>query len=149
MDESQHLGETDYLIVFVDKFLQGVGKIREIVLPKSRGNAYIVRISEFRDLHNHPRDENFYELFEEQYYNHSNFNGLGFFLTSFNSDGFFSIGNPVKFRALPGTPMFWDIDQAATAVAKSYGVDNDQVTITITSKVTPKSLPEKPDSDQE
>ncbi len=88
-----------------------------------------VRFSEVRDVFGKGSMPEYQEAFGK-YRN----NGFGVFLSTFENELFFTIGDPVAFKAQPDVFGLLSMDNAIDALAETYGVTTEQVEITIRSK---------------
>jgi hypothetical protein len=119
----------DYLILCTEHVPTWVAKVEEIVIPRTEGAPLTVRFSEVRSVFGQGTTPEYQEAFK-MYRN----NGWGAFLSTFENDLFFTIGDPVAFKVRPNAHGLLNMENAIDALADTYGVSADQVEITIRSK---------------
>lgn len=119
----------DYLILCTPFSPVWVAKIDSIVLQRVEGAPLRVSLSEIRSIQSklgHP------DCPEELA--HYRYNGGYAKLLSFESDAFFRIGDLIPFIVQPCILGALSLEKGAELIAHTYGVEVDQVEITIRSK---------------
>ncbi|MFK2910807.1 hypothetical protein [Pseudomonas sp. 3HC3] len=119
----------DYLILCTQFSPVWVAKIDIIALPRIDGAPLRVSFCEIRSI---DRQRGHPDCPEElKHYRH---NGGYARLLSFETDAFFTIGEPVPFIVQPDILGAVSLEKGAELIARTYGVQVDQVDITIRSK---------------
>jgi len=119
----------DYLILCSEHVPTWVAKVKEIVIPRTEGGPLTVRFSEVRSVFGKGATSEYQEAFGK-YRN----NGWGAFLSTFENELFFTIGDPVAFKVRPDFFGSLSMENAIDALAETYGVSTEQVEISIRSK---------------
>ncbi|WP_146043140.1 hypothetical protein [Pseudomonas protegens] len=126
--------DVDYLILCHNAYPSWIAKINELVFPRDKDAPLLFRFSEIRSI---------MDLSEEQEVEKNKVikpfytaRRLGKWpqLTEFEDDRFFTIGDYLPFISQPTQLGPLSMDQAAKKLAKTYGVEPDQVEIIIHSK---------------
>ncbi|KII36837.1 hypothetical protein [Pseudomonas fluorescens] len=132
--EHNNWQDVDYLIFCQNSTPSWIAKIHELVFPRRAGEALLFRFSEIRSLEDlsDEKEEKKNELLKPFFAARKS--GKWPLLTEFESDEFFTVGDPLPFCAQPRDLGPLHMDKAVLRLAKTYGVDPDQVEITIRSK---------------
>nr|WP_315436062.1 hypothetical protein [uncultured Pseudomonas sp.] len=135
--EHDNWKDVDYLILCQRSNPSWIAKIDELVFPRRAGEALLFRFSEIRsleDLSDEKQDKKI-ELFKPFFAARRSGNWPQ--LTEFENDEFFTVGDslPLCSQRRDFGPL--RMDKAVMRLAKTYGVDPDQVEIVIRSKPVP------------
>jgi hypothetical protein len=119
----------DYLILCTQYSVIWVAKINVIVLPRVENNPLRVSFCEIRSVD----QKRWHPEFPEEFKNYRH-NGGCARLYSFDTDAFFTIGDPVPFIFQPDFLGTLSLEKAVELLSRTYGVVDDLVQITIRSK---------------
>jgi len=119
----------DYLILCAEHCPVWVAKIEDIVLSREDRGPLIFKFSEIRSVTGKSGTPEYGPAFKP--YRVDRYNPQ---LTAFDDDSFFTLGDSVPFVAQPSTYGPLSLEKAIVGLAKTYGVDPEQIEITIRSK---------------